>query len=334
MRKYRGVIIGLVAALVVVAVLVYVYRNDISPRHATLVLSGNVDIRQANLAFRVGGRVKEVLVDEGDVIGQPGQLLAVIDAEPLQNALDQAQANLTAAEANLALMTAGYRQEDIAQARAQLQTQQAQLVNAQKMLARQQQLAGTGAIPASTLDDARAARDQAAGQVEAARQNYEALSRGYRVEEVEQARAQAEQARAAVATARLQLEDAQLTAPSTGVIITRAVEVGSMVSAGTTAFTLSLNDPVWVRAYVEEPDLGRVAPGTAVVIYTDSPDGKTYEGVIGFVSPTAEFTPKQVQTQDLRTGLVYRIRVVVRNPDEGLRQGMPVTVKLAADASS
>lgn len=309
----------------------YFYWQSRQTNSAQLQISGNVDIREVSLAFRVSGRVQEVLVDEGDTIAQAGHLLAVLDIQPFQNTLNEAKANLGIAQANLDLLQTGNREEDIAQALAVLQAKQAQLKYAQQMLTRQRQLAGTGAVPSSVLDDAVAARDAASKEAEAARQSYEALKRGFRKEEIAQAQAQVALAQANVDAAQLQLTDTQLIAPSTGVIITRAIEVGSMVSAGTPALTLSLNDPVWIRAYVEEPYLGLMAPGTLVHIYTDMPNGKTYNGVVGFVSPTAEFTPKQVQTQDLRTGLVYRLRVVVQDPDAGLRQGMPVTVRLAQE---
>lgn len=325
----RKVIWLSIISMVIVVLAVLAYTFWYHDQEVPLELSGNVDIREVNLAFRVGGKVQSVLVDEGDVVSDAGMLLATIDPEPLAHALDEAKANLAAAEANLKLLTTGYRTEDIAQAKAQWQAQQAVLLNTQQMLARQQRLEGTGALPPTALDDARAARDQAAAQVEAARQQYTLMRSGYREEDIAQARAALAQAQAKVATAQLQLNDAELKAPARGVIITRAVEPGSMVAAGSTVLVLSLNDPVWVRAYVQETDLGRVASGTNVLVHTDTPGGKTYEGVIGFVSPTAEFTPKQVQTPDLRTGWVYRVRVVVSHPDDGLRQGMPVTVTLA-----
>ena len=333
MPKKHIVVVAFIAVVLGIAGWFFYDWYSSQQKTERLEMSGNVDIREVNLAFRISGRVQSVLVDEGDVIGQSGQLLAVIDEQPLRNTLNEAKANLAAAQAALDMMVAGYRQEDIAQAQAQLRAQQAQLVNAQRMFARQQSLAGTGAVPSSAMDDARAARDLAAAQVEAARQNYELLNSGYRPQEVEQARAQVALAQARVDAAQLQLDDAQLKAVGTGVIITRAVEPGSMVSAGTPVLTLSLNDPVWVRAYVQEPDLGRVASGTPVKIYTDGADKKVYDGQIGFVSPTAEFTPKQVQTQDLRTAWMYRLRVVVTNPDDGLRQGMPVVVRLASDVA-
>jgi HlyD family secretion protein len=111
-------------------------------------------------------------------------------------------------------------------------------------------------------------------------------------------------------------------------VFTRAEEPGAMLAAGKTVLTISLNQPVWVRAYIEEPDLGRVHPGMKVKVFTDARPDHPYEGQIGFISPRTEFTPKNVETTDLRTSLVYRLRIVIANPDEGLRQGMPVTTEI------
>jgi len=131
------------------------------------------------------------------------------------------------------------------------------------------------------------------------------------------------------AAAKIQLADTELHAPSNGVILTRAQEVGAIVQAGATVLTLSLQTPVWVRAYVDEPHLGDVHPGAKVEVFTDSKPDQPYHGQVGYISPRSEFTPKSVETEELRTSLVYRLRVVVSDPDASLRQGMPVTVKLA-----
>lgn len=291
-----------------------------------LRLSGNVDIREVNLSFRVGGRLQRLSVDEGARV-HAGEVLGELDAAPFRIALAQAQANRAALRAQQTLYHEGYRKEDIEQARANLQAAQAAQSNAERLYERQQQLAGTGASPRHVLDDARAQRDQAAAQTEAARQRLAELTRGFRKAEVEQVDASAQGAADQVAQAQLQLDDTRLIAPADGTILTRAVEPGSMLAPGGTVFTLSLDRPVWVRAYVDEPNLGRVAPGTHVKVYTDARRAP-YDGVVGFVSPTAEFTPKNVETQDLRTALVYRLRVVVQDPDSALRQGMPVTVGL------
>ncbi|MGY3878369.1 secretion protein HlyD [Aeromonas enteropelogenes] len=292
------------------------------------ILYGNVDIRDVNLAFRVGGRVSEVLVDEGDAV-QAGQLLARLDPAPLIHSRDSARANLAALTAANALMHKGYRSEETDRARASLSAAEAAALEANKQWRRQSALAATGAISRGQLDSARSQRDQTRAQVRAAREQLAQLETGYRPEEIAQSDAQLEGAKAALASAELALADAALTAPSDGIILTRAVETGSMVQAGATAFNLSLNTPVWVRAYVEEPWLGHFPSGARVQLTTDSRPDQPYQGVVGFVSPSAEFTPKSVETPDLRTHLVYRLRIVVQDPDPALRQGMPVTVRLA-----
>lgn len=293
-----------------------------------LLLGGNVDIREVNLAFRVGGRVSEVLAEEGDRV-VAGQTLARIDPEPLRLQLAQAEAALAVAQAGEALLRAGSRAEDLARLRAQMDALEAVAANAESTFERQQRLVRANAVSEQALDDARAARERTRGDFAAAQQAYAAAAAGARPEELQEAHARTAAAETEVQTAALQLADATLAAPSDGTLLTRAVEPGAMAAAGTTALTLSLDRPVRVRAYVEEPDLGRFPPGAPVEVLTDARLGRPYRGRVGFVSPRAEFTPKQVETQDLRTALVYRMRITVEDPDDALRQGMPVTVRLS-----
>jgi len=149
---------------------------------------------------------------------------------------------------------------------------------------------------------------------------------GPRAEDIAAAQAQLSLERANEGVAERDLGDAELVAPANGIITTRAREPGTIVTAGETVYTLTLDTPLWVRAYVSEPDLGRIHPGREAAVTTDTPGGKTYRGTIGFISPIAEFTPKSVETRELRTDLVYRLRVIVSDADQNLRQGMPVTV--------
>jgi HlyD family secretion protein len=137
-----------------------------------------------------------------------------------------------------------------------------------------------------------------------------------------------EQATAALAIAQKNLQDTEIFAPTEGTILTRIREPGSVVQQGEPVYTLSIASPVWIRAFINERQLGIVYPGMPAEIHTDTPGGKVYLGTVGFISPVSEFTPKSVETTQLRTDLVYRIRVYADNPDLGLRQGMPVTVKL------
>ncbi|HCI6412487.1 TPA: secretion protein HlyD [Klebsiella quasipneumoniae subsp. quasipneumoniae] len=296
-----------------------------SSRQQPLTLYGNVDIRTVNMSFRVGGRLASLTVDEGDSI-RAGQTLGELDRAPYENALLQAQANVSTAQAQYDLMMAGYRSEEIAQAAAAVNQAQAAYDYAQNFYHRQLGLRASSAISANDLENARSSRDQAQATLKSAQDKLRQYRAGNRPQEIAQAKASLEQAQAALAQAKLDLHDTVLTAPSDGTLMTRAVEPGTMLNAGGTVLTLSLTHPVWVRAYVDEKNLGQAQPGQAVLLYTDSRPDKPYHGKIGFVSPSAEFTPKTVETPDLRTDLVYRLRIVVNDADGALRQGMPVTV--------
>jgi len=296
-----------------------------SQQDKALTLYGNVDIRTVNMSFRVGGRLASLTVDEGDTIAA-GQTLGELDKAPYQNALLQARAGVSVAQAQYDLMQAGYRDEEVAQAAAAVKQAQAAYDYAQNFYNRQQGLWKSRTVSANDLENARSARDQAQATLKSAKDKLRQYRSGNREQDIAQAKASLEQAQAQLAQAQLDLHDTTLVAPANGTLLTRAVEPGSMLNAGSTVLTLSLTRPVWVRAYVNEASLGEAKPGREVLLYTDGRPDKPYHGKIGFVSPTAEFTPKTVETPDLRTDLVYRLRIIVNDADDALRQGMPVTV--------
>ncbi len=290
------------------------------------ILSGNVEIRQVELSFRVGGRLQELLVDEGMSVRR-GQVLARLDSDLLSAALAQAEAALQAQRAQLNRLLAGYREEEVLQAQEQVRAARALADNADLQLARVAGLRRNNATSQRELDNALSAARQRHADLAAAEQVYALHARGYRQEDIEAQKATVAAAEAEAARARISLEDAVLKAPSDGTVLTRSQEEGAIVAAGSPVLCLTLTDPVWLRVYVDEPRLGRVRPGMAVEVFSDA-SPQPLAGTVGYISPSAEFTPRNVETREVRSSQVYRLRVLVKDPDRLLRQGSPVRVRL------
>jgi HlyD family secretion protein len=297
-----------------------------------LVLQGNIDVRQVNLAFKVDGRIETLAVDEGDPV-KAGQVVATLDKRYFEDDLRLARARRDNAAATLARLEHGSRPEEIVQARAQLTLREATLNLARANLQRAEKLAPEGGISTEDVDVRREAVRTGEANVSYAREALRLAEIGPRREDIDAARAQLAEQRATVVQSERRLADSDLVAPNNGVILTRAREKGAIVQAGETVFALTLDSPVWVRTYVNERDLGLIRPDMPAAVVTDTAPDRPYASHIGFISPTAEFTPKTVETRELRTDLVYRLRVVVDNTDGGLRQGMPVTVRLPLSRS-
>ena len=320
----RVIVVGVIGATVVAVGWWWMQRA--ADDDGLLRLYGNVDIREVQLAFRQPGRVAQMAFDEGDAVTD-GARMATLDARPYQEALAAAEASVRVAQAELNKLRRGLRPQEIAQAQAAVNQALAVAENAERNHRRQSDLLASGASSQRTVDAARAARDQSAAGVHAAKAALSQATEGSRSEDIAAGEARLAAAQAAQAQASTALADTELLAPSAGTVIARVREPGSMVANQSTVYSLSLDAPVYVRAYVSEPNLGRIAPGTPVRVRSDSSD-KAYQGQIGFISPRAEFTPKTVETTELRTDLVYRLRVVVADADAALRQGMPVTIEV------
>jgi HlyD family secretion protein len=324
--KKKILIIGVaVAALVAVGVTLYVRWSH--AQRDELVIYGNVDIRQVDLGFRVTGRIEEMRFEEGDQV-KKGQVLAVLDKGPFQADVDSSKAQEQAQAATLDKYEKGNRPEEIDRAKASFNEKEVRYKNAQRLYERRVQLAESGSISKQQYDDTLADRDAAEAQSQLSHADMALALAGFRDEDIRQVRANLGAAKAKLSQAEINLQDTEITSPCDGIILTRVREPGAIVSAGQTVYTLQLLSPVWIRTYVGEKDLGLIYPGMPADVYTDTRPGKPYHGQIGFISPVAEFTPKNVETTQLRTDLVYRLRVIVDDPDNGLRQGMPITVKL------
>ena len=293
------------------------------------VFYGNIDVRQVSLAFEGSGRVAQVGVEEGDRV-QPGQVLAVLDTRTLALQADQAAAQLRAQEENLRRLKNGARPAEIAQARSRLAAAQADAQRARREQARLERIAtaSSGAVSVQDVDRARSAARVAQAAVKERQDALALVQEGARREEIDAADAQVAAARAQLALLRHQLDQGELRAPVAAVVRSRLLEPGDMASPQRPVLALVVTSPKWARIYVDESSLGQVKPGQAAQLSVDSMPGRTLAGKIGYISSVAEFTPKSVQTEVLRTSLVYEVRVLVDDPDDVLRLGQPVTVRL------
>ncbi|HTT40108.1 MAG TPA: efflux RND transporter periplasmic adaptor subunit [Burkholderiales bacterium] len=293
-----------------------------------LVLHGNVDIREVQLAFDASDRIEKVLVREGERV-TAGQLLAVLDSRRLRHAAAQAQAQVAAQREVVARFVAGSRPEEIRKAQADVEAARADAVNAEETYRRTAELVAQHFVAEQQADNAKAALDAARARLKSAEETLTLAVQGPRKEDTAAAKATLAAYQAALELAKRDLAAASLYAPADGVIENRVLEPGDMASPQRTVLTLALTDPLWVRAYAPETDLGKLRLGAWAEVATDSYPGKRYRGWVGFISPTAEFTPKSVETQEVRTALVYQVRVFICPPHDELRLGMPATVLVA-----
>jgi HlyD family secretion protein len=291
-----------------------------------IVVSGNIEVIDAQLAFKIPGRLVERAADEGDKI-TAGQLIARLDDVELTQQLDLRRAELAAAEAGLAELVAGSRPQEIAAAEATLRSAEAERDRAALEERRQRELHATNASSDRELETAQAQLRVAEAHANEARERLALVREGPRQEAIAQARARVAQAGAAVALAESQVGNARLIAPFSGVVIERHAEPGEFVSAGAPILTVADTSRVWLRAYVNQTDLGRIKRGQPVEVRTDSYPDKTYTGRLTFIADEAEFTPKTVQTAKERVTLVYRIKIDLDNASGELKPGM------AADAT-
>ncbi len=294
-----------------------------------LKLSGNVDVREVSLAFRQSDRIAELLVDAGDRV-KKGQLLARLDTSELQLSRSKAAAQLASQQSAVDKLHNGSRSEEIRQAEAKVRSARASADYAAGVYARRQQIYDSVAgVSAQELDNARSQSEAANAQAAEAEQALSELQNGPRSEDVSQAEYSLKALEDELSRQDYLLSQYELRAPADGVIRDRLLEAGDMAGASSPVFKLSLLDKKWVRVYVKETELGKIYEGQSAEVYIDSQPDRPISGQIGYIASTAEFTPKTVQTDDLRTALVYEVRVYVDDPDQVLRLGMPATVRVA-----
>ncbi|HEY9462715.1 MAG TPA: efflux RND transporter periplasmic adaptor subunit [Vicinamibacterales bacterium] len=330
-REYRC--LWLVVALVTSAC------ADDTPDN-TLRVSGHVEATEVHVAAEVGGRILELRVDEGARLNR-GDIIAKLDTRDTELQMQRARADRDAAVAQLRLLEAGSRIEDIRQAEAQVDAAeaeamaiQADLKAAQLDLDRFEALLKANAGSQKQRDDAKARADMtrerlrsAEERVRAARENTARLKMGARPEEISAARARVAAADAQIAVLEKALADAQIVSPVAGIVTQKLVDAGELVMRGTPIVVVTDLDNAWANLFVPEPMVPRVKLGQPAKVVTDA-GGDGLSGKVTFVSPKAEFTPRNVQTAEERSKLVYRIKVTVDNRAGILKPGMPVDAEL------
>lgn len=329
-------IIGLVFVLFMAAFHYFSRTRDTAQRPHLLVLHGNVDIRQISLAFDSNGRITRLFVEEGDQV-RTGQLLGELDTRTLALEAAQAKAQLEVQQQSLLRLRNGSRPEEIEQARSRLQAARVELGRTRLDLQRLQEVATTTdgrGVSRQDLDHAGRQVASAQARVAELQAALKLAELGPRREEVAGAAAQLQAQKARLAMLRHQIGLGELHAPADAVVRTRLLEPGDMATPQRAVFSLALTHPKWVRVWVNEADLGRIRPGMPAEIFTDTKPDRPVPGQIGYISQVAEFTPKSVQTEELRTSLVYEVRVLTDDRNDMLRLGQPATVRLGSGEAS
>ena len=287
---------------------------------------GNVDVRTVSLGFRVSGKIKHIYFEEGERI-KSGEVIASLDDNLYKEYVKQVNAQIEVQKAKIQKLEKGYRKEEIKKAKALLLEKEVALKKAQSDLNRQKELLSSHSISQQTYDDLNAAYENANALYLYAKSSLDLLKNGYEKEDILAAKAQLEYLMAQKNQQEINLQDTKIYAPSNGTLLTRVYEPGSIVNSSQVVVEMAKDDQYWVRSYMSERYLGIIKQGMKALVYTDSNKGKAYEGIVSFISPLAEFTPKNVQTEELRTDLVYRFRIILKEHDDMIRQGMPVTIK-------
>jgi len=324
--KKRLVPVVIIAVIIIIAV-IFIIRYARNRDDGTMRLSGNVEVTEHNIGFKVPGKVTKLTVDEGDRVKQ-GDLLAELSSADVKALVDQNRAQLEEAKVKLAELRSGSRRQEIGRARAESASVEAELQKARKDFERARTLYDNGAISASSFDAAKSAFEARLGQLRSARQQQSLVEEGPRREDIKAAELRVSQLTAAVANAEDKLSDTRLYAPATGIVFRKNVELGEIVQPGAAIFVIGDLERPWVKVYVKEDKLSLVKLGQKARITVDTYKDRYYEGTVTFISSDAEFTPKNVQTEEERVKLVFGVKVTVKNKDQELKPGMPADVRI------
>jgi HlyD family secretion protein len=324
----------LVLLVVAIAAGVYFYpRLTKKPAPVNeITLSGNIEAHESLVSFKVPGRIAELPVEEGQQVAE-GALLARLEDADYKQKVRIDESSVRVRESSLALTLAGTREQEVKASQQSVLDAQADLEQKKLDNDRAQRLFSKDEISAQDRDLAATALKRSEAITKAAQQRYNEAVEGSRKEDIAIARANLTEAGANLGLSRINMGYTVLRAPSAGVITVRQAELGEVVAPGSPVVTLADLDHIWLRAYIAETDLGRIHWGQEATVTTDTYPGKQYYGRISFISSSAEFTPKSVQTYKERVTLVYRIKIDIDNPNHELKPGMPADARLQLAAT-
>ncbi|MCT7549048.1 efflux RND transporter periplasmic adaptor subunit [Aliarcobacter butzleri] len=303
-----------------------IYSNIFLKNENNLTFYGNIDTRTVNVGFRFLGKIENITKDEGEIV-KKDEVLVKLDTASLEKSLEELNEKIFASKLELSKLQTGYRQEEILEAKAAMEEAIENLNKTKDTYNRQTNLFKTKSTSEENFTISQLNYKQALATLDKAKALYELRKNGYRDEDIKIQESNLKSLEIQAEKLKIDLNDSVIKAPVNGVILTRFKEIGAITNAGESILEIAKTDEFWVRAYIDEKNLGNIRPGLKMSIQTDS-RSENYEGVIGFISPVAEFTPKNIETQELRADLVYSFRVIVKNPDDKIRQGMPVTLKI------
>lgn len=292
------------------------------PLSDRIFVSGNIEATEVDLSFRISGQIKTVNVEEGNRV-VVGQVIATLDTDTLVAQKGAAAAELATAKAVLDELEEGTRVEQIEAARAAVKAAESRLKNARDEYERHQTLFKQGAVSASVFDVREMAFRVATEEYNNAKQRLLELETGPREQAIRAARGRLERAKWELKRIELDIEHSAISSPVAGVVLVKAQKAGEVVLPGATVITVAAIDEVWLKGYIGEQDLGKIKLEQPAEITTDTFPGRKYHGRVTFISPRAEFTPKNVQTKEERVKQVYRVKVTIPNPHQELKIGMP-----------
>ncbi len=331
MSKRKAILLAALIAVAAAAAFWHTKPWVTDADSGSVFASGTVDATEVSISFRVPGTLRSRPVDEGSVV-KKGDVLAELDAREARARLRQAQAAAQAAAARLKDLEQGYRPQEIAEAKAQVQLAQATLVNLEQEARRSENLFAAGAVSRQRRDKDATAAAVAREQAAAVAARLKLLQSGFRADTIQAARAQLAEAQAAAEVARVTLEDLQAKSTIDGTVTRKHAEPGETVAAGRPVLTVTDLSRPWVRVYIPDSQIGKIRIGAAARIKVDTFPDREFSGRVTYVSSRAEFTPKNVQTQEERVKLVFAVDVAADNPDGTLKPGMPADVYVESAA--